>query len=167
MSGALAPAQAQTVFQWTDEKGVIHFSNSAPPNGVVFQQRDMPVAPPIASVPDTGGAVAPNEDASGKAGAKPSGPAQLVLEGSETVREGPNAEGFTGKVKNVGGAPARNVAVQITVTDSVQGDQCLQDEISVQPSTIGPGETGEYRGSFENPCFYGEARVELEPLWSR
>jgi len=157
------PAGAQTVFQWTDEKGVIHFSNSAPPKGVDFQRRDMPAPPPIASLPKEAPPAAPG---AGGPAAKGKGPAQLVLEEPESLQEGPGAETFVGKVKNAGGAPAHQAAVRITVTDPVQGDQCLQDEIAVRPSTIAPGETGEYRGFFENPCFYGDAKVELLPLWN-
>ena len=158
------PAAAQTVFQWTDENGTIHFSNSAPPKGVDFQRRDMPAPPPIASLPK--GTSPAASEAGGQAAAKGSGPAQLVLDQPESLQEGPGVEGFVGKVKNVGGAPAPQVAVQITVIDPVQGDQCLQDEIAVRPSTIAPGQTGEYRGSFENPCFYGDAKVNLVPLWN-
>lgn len=163
----VSAASAQTVYQWTDEKGVIHFSNSAPPKGVDFQRREMPVAPPLASLPADTGAPAGAPDAGNAPGPKNDGMARLVLEHNESVRDGPNGQTFTGDVKNVGSAPARDVAVQITVTDPVQGDECLRDEIAVRPSTLGPGQSAEYHGSFENPCFYGDAKVDLSPVWNQ
>ena len=39
-------AIAQTVYKWTDEQGVVHFSDNPPPRGQQFEKQDIPTPPP-------------------------------------------------------------------------------------------------------------------------
>jgi hypothetical protein len=57
------------------------------------------------------------------------------------------------------------VYVGIRVTDTGQGDECVREDIDVNPSELSPGETGTFAAWFDNPCFLGEAKVDLTPGW--
>jgi hypothetical protein len=96
---------------------------------------------------------------------KREGPAQVrvVRHGAQPIAE--QTRVITGEVKNEGGETARNVTVFITVTEVTQGDRCLTTEVSVSPADLPPGESGSFSFQAENPCFFGEVRIELEPRW--
>jgi hypothetical protein len=158
-----APALAGTVYKWTDERGVVHFGDMPPAKG---SSEIMPEAPPPVALPPQPKAAAPAEGA-----AAPSGDAAAVKEANVVITDrkaeavAPAVQSFRGKVKNQGGTEARNVFVAIVVTEPVQGDECLRDEIEVDPSTLAPGAEGTFEAEFENPCFYGDVTAELSAEW--
>jgi hypothetical protein len=68
-------------------------------------------------------------------------------------------------VKNEGGETARGVVVAIHVSEPIQGEECLTDEITVEPSSLAAGEKGTFSAEFDNPCFFGPTQAELRPDW--
>jgi len=72
---------------------------------------------------------------------------------------------FQGVVKNVGGTEARNVVVHLSVTEIQQGAECVRTDIEVKPSDLPPGVSGDFTLEIENPCFYGDVSLKLEPDW--
>lgn len=167
--GVAAPTGGQTVYRWTDEKGVVHFSDSSPPKGTKYERHRLPAAPAVAV---TGRAPTPEAkgndvSAQGEAesAAAASGPARVILKDEHVEQAGPSAREFSGTVKNVGGAEAGDVYIAITVTNLDQGDECVQDEIAVVPSTLAPDATGVFAATLDTPCFFGNAGVDLVPEW--
>ena len=168
MALAAVPAGAETVYRWTDARGVVHFSD-VPPQGTHSQAETLPDAPaPIVQSPPEAAAVEapapPVAPASGEDTAA-SGPADVVLTDQRADPVGPATKSFHGKVKNKGGVEARDVFIALVVTDPVQGDECLRKEIDVTPSTLAPGAEGTFEAEFENPCFHGDTSNDLRAAW--
>ena len=167
LAACYGAAAAQTFYKWTDERGVVHFSDQAPLRSQGVEERHLP--PPPASnsgEPDqqpASGEGGGNAPATGTPSAE--GPARVVIVSHRSPRTGPSAMHILGEVKNVGGGDAQRVAVSISALDSTQGNPCLQDEIPVTPSTLRPGETGNFDSDIDSPCLFGDAKVDVGPLW--
>lgn len=146
-------AGAQTVYKWTDEQGTVHFADSPPVNTKNVEERNLP-PPPAAPA---------NEQATPAAGkaAGAEGPARIVLIAKHAPRIGPTAVHVSGEVKNIGGADASDVSVTVTAVDSTAGTPCLHQEVSVTPSTLGPGETGSFDAEIDDPCLAGGTPLSI------
>lgn len=172
IAGWCAVASAQTFYKWVDDGGVVHFSDQPPPNTKGVEERQL-AAPPAAqrkpeSVEQIGSANAaaqPGTAAQKPAGPPPEGPARVIMISRQSPRIGPSALHVIGEVKNVGGADARRVVVTLNSLDSTQGTPCLQEEATVTPSTLHPGESGNFDVDVDNPCFYGQADLDVAPVW--
>ena len=163
------PAGAQTFYKWTDDRGVVHFSD-APPNDVRNVEERVVNAPPIIRLPgeaspDTAQAPDAGTPTGTPAAAGPRGPARVVLLSHETPRLSPSSIQVRGRVKNAGGEPASGVMVDVTVIDESQGTMCLQEQVDVEPSTLDPGKAGTFDVTLDNPCLFGAASVNIEPQW--
>lgn len=156
-------AAGQTYYKWTDEQGVVHFSDVPPPHGTA-EERHLPAPPAVkphkaaaareaAAVTETPTAV-PGE-----------GPARVILISRQLPRTGPSSMHMIGEVKNVGGAEARRVAVTITAVDATAGTPCLNEEAAVTPSSLQPGESGHFDLDVDSPCLAGRANVDVAPVW--
>jgi hypothetical protein len=149
-------ASAQTFYKWSDEQGIVHFSDVPPANAKNVEQRNLPGAPPPAN---------PEEEADKPAEAKTpgtsEGPARVVLVSRRTPHTGPTAVHVSGEVKNVGGADANGVSVTVTAVDITAGTPCLREEVGVTPSTLRPGETGNFDAEIDNPCLAGGTPVDV------
>lgn len=165
-----ATAAAQTFYKWTDDHGIVHFSDQAPLRAQGVEERHLP--PPVSAGEEgqqpaagegSGGEGGGNAPASGTPAA--TGPARVVVVSHRSPRTGPSAMHILGKVKNVGGGDAQRVAVSISAVDSNQGNPCLQDEVPVTPSTLHPGETGNFDTDIDSPCLFGDAKVDVGPIW--
>ena len=163
-------SSAQTFYKWTDEAGVVHFSDAAPPaqaRGV--EERKLPPPPQSASAESPGAASAEGEQADGKPavadGAPGEGPARVIIVSRKNPRTGPSAMHIAGEVKNVGGSDAGQVTVTISAADSGQGNPCLNEQTDVAPSTLRPGQTGKFDVEVDSPCLNGDPRVDVEPVW--
>jgi cytoskeletal protein RodZ len=163
-------AIAQTYYKWTDNRGVVHFSDQAPVQQKGVEERQLAPAPPVsgeaesATQPATANAEGSNHEKKTEA-APGEGPAQVVVVSRESPRTGPSAMHIHGEVKNVGGEDAQRVAVTISAVDSQQGNPCLHDEVPVTPSTLHPGETGKFDTHVDSPCLFGDAEVDVGPVW--
>ena len=150
-----AIVNAQTVYKWTDEQGTVHFADSPPANTKNVEERNLPPPPP---------AVAPVNDeptqAEGKSAAA-EGPARIVLMSKHAPRTGPSAVHVSGEVKNVGGTDAHDVSIAVTAVDSTSGTPCLHQDVTVTPSTLGPGETGNFDAEIDDPCLAGGTPVDI------
>jgi hypothetical protein len=158
---AAASAPAQTVYRWTDERGVVHFADVPPPDVRGYTTESMPIAPPR---PTPAAAVEPQDEAPAS-GSTSTGPAKLVVVEHDERPIGDATVAYSGKVKNEGGAAAEDVMVAIRVIEPTQGDECLDDQIDVHPGTLGPGESGTFEAEYTNPCFKGPTRTELQVEW--
>jgi hypothetical protein len=161
-------ATAQTFYKWTDERGIVHFSDQPPQQAKGVEERNLPVPPtagpdavPVPQGPEGGPAGA----APGRSGAAAEGPARVILVSRQAPRTGPSAVHVAGKVQNVGGTDAQRVGVTISAIDSAQGGPCLQDEVPVTPSTLHPGEIGSFDTDVDSPCLFGDANVDVGPKW--
>jgi hypothetical protein len=67
----------------------------------------------------------------------------------------------SGEVKNVGGEDARSVAVIISAVDATAGTPCLREEVNVAPSSLRPGETGNFAADLDDPCLSGGTPVDI------
>lgn len=161
-------AAAQTVYKWTDEEGVVHFSDS-PPSQIMegVETRTLPAGGgnPVRNA-GTEPAAAP--DATPKADGQ--GPARVTVVSQETPRTGPSAMRILGEVKNVGGADAQRVIVTVSAIDRSQGTPCLRQEAEVAPSTLHPGESGNFEVDLDSPCLYadqlyGDPSIDIAPDW--
>lgn len=165
---SLARAEGQRVYTWKDERGVIHFADT-PPKGVKFDVQDMPVPPtaPPAAEDERSPAATPPAATPGAEKAKEGaeGEARVVIEQQSSRSGGDAVQRYSGRVKNVGGADAKNVRVSIAVRETVQGADCLEDEIEVTPADLSPGATGRFTAELENPCFNGPTDAKLRPVW--
>lgn len=163
--------QAQRVYRWTDERGVVHFSDSPPPEGAGnVELKNLPrepVAPSAAGEAPSSDAPSPAEPAVAATAPTPKrrGEARVELVDQDQVHAGDAVYEFSGKVENAGGTTAEDVLVVITVTESNQGARCVTEEVEVDPPTLKPGETGTYSISLENPCFHGPINTEVRPDW--
>ncbi len=167
ISGWSTVAIAQTYYKWTDNRGVVHFSDQAPAQGKGVEERQLP---PVSEGAGSSAQPAPVDTEEGtqakKADAGPTeGPAQVVVVSHQSPRTGPSAMHIHGKVKNVGGEDAQRVSVTISAVDSQQGNPCLHDEVPVTPSTLHPGETGKFDTHVDSPCLFGDAKVDIGPVW--
>ena len=155
--------RAATVYRWTDANGTVHFGDAPPPHPAAVETENLPDAPP--PPPAAPAAPAAPGDAAAAAEPKPSGPAHVALIDRKAEAVGPAVQSFRGKVKNQGGDEAHDVAIDITVSEPVQGAQCLHDRIGVEPSTLAPGAEGTFAAEFENPCFHGPTDADLQVEW--
>jgi len=182
---ALAAAStgwAGEVYRWTDAQGVLHIADVPPPNGHKVQTQNLPDVPPrvVAEAPATppaplgavtpapSGAATPSTPAAGTpvAGqAEDKGPARVVITEKNEESLGDSQHGISGKVENKGGATAHDVVITVRVVSPAQGDECVNEEIDVSPSTLQPGEKAEFSADFESPCFRGPTQVDVHPQW--
>ena len=163
------PVRGQSVYRWTDERGVVHFSDQPPPGGTKFELRDMPPAPrPVPATPAAGESPVAGVISEAAATPKPRAKtraARVEITEHEAEPAGNGVQDFSGTVENVGGSVAEDVVVVITVTEPVQGAQCLREEIDVDPSTLPPGDSGTFSVRLQNPCFLGPTTVDIRPEW--
>lgn len=173
--GVLALASvsnAGDVYRWTDEQGTLHISDIPPPAGYHVQTQSLPKHQPRATPAAAAAAVAAGEPttAGGTPGATPAGtpvaakPADVVITKQDSQSQGGSQHGVSGTVENKGGTTARDVAVNVHVVSAAQGDECLDEEISVV-SSLAPGEKAEFSADFNNPCFHGPTQVDLRAQW--
>ncbi len=160
-----AAVPAQTYYKWTDEQGIVHFADSPPPphSGKV-EERQLPAEPAVKPHDSEAGA----EGAAQQAAATPEsagGPARVILVSRKLPRTGPSSMHILGEVKNVGGANAQRVAVTISAVDSTAGTPCLSEEATVSPSTLGPGQSGNFDVDVDSPCLNGQPNVDVAPVW--
>jgi hypothetical protein len=169
VAGAIAmgpgTGMARPLYRWVDAQGRVHFSQSPPTGGEKFEFLDMPSRPsaPEPTVGDT-----PAQPAATPAGTPAptrAGPARVELGKQSAQQVGPSTRLFKGTVKNVGGAEARNVVVHLTVTETQQGAECLQADLDVTPSSLQPGASGTFEAEFDNPCFFDNVSIRMEPDW--
>jgi uncharacterized protein DUF4124 len=159
-------ASAQTYYKWTDDHGVVHFSDAPPADPKGVEERHL-AAPPVAEAPAKEAAVerAPEAQGKGAVAEPPVGPARVIVTSRKTPRTGPSALHVIGEVKNVGGADARRVAVTISAVDVTQGTPCLNEETTVEPSTLHPGDKGNFDVNVDSPCLFGDPSVDVAPVW--
>jgi len=102
-------ARAQTVFTWTDDSGVVHFSDSPPAAGQKYEQRGAEPVEPIlrhsadaanpAPGADSGAPAAPAAPAEAPASdTAPKGPARVILTSKEASPRGPETRHVIGSV---------------------------------------------------------------------
>lgn len=165
--GVAGAVQAGTVYRWTDANGVVHFADVPPPSVWTYSTETLPAAarrqPPPAAVASASGDTAAADPS---ADAKASGPAQLVIIDREQASLGGWRQSFSGKVKNKGGAVARDVTVAIRVIEPTQGDECIDDKITISASTLAPGESATFTADYDNPCFAGPTDTEIRVEWN-
>ncbi len=155
-------AHSQTFYKWTDERGVVHFSDVPPANTQEVEERNLPSRPASApSAQEPGEKPATGEGKTGAPGGASEGPARVIVVSRRMPRTGPSAVHVSGEVKNVGGTDAENVSVIISALDSGQGNPCLHEEVTVSPSTLRAGETGNFDIELDNPCLYGEPKIDI------
>ena len=161
------PALGGPVYKWTDARGVVHFGD-VPPHAPGVNAETMPPAPPPVARPPQEAEATPADAAAsapGAAGEHGDGPARVAITDRDDEPVGPSTHAFRGKVKNQGGSEARDVYIAIVVNEPTQGDECLREEIDVEPSTLAPGAVGTYEAEFDNPCFHGPVAADLRPEW--
>ncbi len=125
----------------------------------------MPVPPTTAAVVEgqaPAGAAGAEADVTPKARAKT---ARVKITENETQPVGNGVQEFNGTVQNIGGSVAEDVIVVITVTEPVQGAQCLREEVEVDPPTLPPDASGTFSVRLQNPCFLGPTTVDVRPDW--
>lgn len=159
-------ARAGEIHRWVDENGVVHFADVPPPN-VQTTTRNMPNRPTAAATEPASGATPAPSAPGGTPGtpAASKGPAQVVIATQDSESLGGSRHAISGTVENRGGEAARDVVVHVQVISPAQGDDCLSDEIDVSPSTLKPGEKGEFDTELDHPCFRGETQVSLRVQW--
>ena len=160
-------AGAGMVYRWTDANGVVHFADGPPPHASQLRTQNMPDPLP-ADVPppaDAAGAIPAAGAATPGDGTAPSGPARVVVTDHHEEIAVPGTQSFSGKVKNEGGAEAHDVSVSVVVTEPTQGDECLHQDIDVQPATLAPGAEGTFEAEFDSPCFHGPTSSAVHPEW--
>lgn len=157
-------AGAAMVYRWVDEKGVVHFGDAPPAGSRDYTSKTLPDAPP-APEPMPADAAAKAEALPPASGTPRQGAAHVVLLESRTIALGPARQAIRGKVKNDGGAEARDIVISVRVTEPIQGAECLRDVIDVEPSTLAPGAEGSFDAEFDNPCFHGPTNAALTAEW--
>ena len=157
-----AASNAQTFYKWTDERGVVHLADEPPPDARGVEERHLPAPPipPPAPADEGEEAKAAPAEASAKKGR-----AQVILLTHQAIRNGPNAAHVVGEVKNIGGENAATVEVMISAVDVTQGTPCLSEQAAVNPSTLAPGETGNFDVDLDSPCLAGGTPVNIAPVW--
>jgi hypothetical protein len=155
-------ATGQTFYKWTDDRGIVHFSDSPPENTKNVEERSLPR--PAPGRPEEDSQKEPSEKGP-PTDAKPSdaseGPAHVVLVSSRAPHTGPSAVHVSGEVKNVGGEDAHSVTVIVSAVDVTAGTPCLHTELGVNPSSLRPGETGNFDGNIDDPCLSGGTPVDI------
>lgn len=159
---AAVSATGGEIHRWVDERGVVHFADVPPPN-VRTETRTMADRPPVAAA-EPAPALPPGSTPA-PATASANRPAQVVVTGQQSEPLGDTRYAVHGTVENKGGAPARGVIVAVRVVSPAQGDHCLDDEIDVRPSTLAPGEKGEFTADLDHPCFRGPTQVSVRAEW--
>ncbi|MEO8601197.1 MAG: DUF4124 domain-containing protein [bacterium] len=160
--GLATPALAGDVYRWVDANGVVHFADVPSAGARQVQTQSMP-PPPTRPTGEAAAADAPAAEAGTPVPA--TGPARVVVTRQNEESLGSGSHGYRGAVKNEGGTAAHDVAITIRVVEPQQGQECLNDEIAVEPSTLGPGETGVFSANFNNPCFAGTTQTAYEVVW--
>lgn len=156
-----ATARAAIVYSWTDANGTVHFGDAPPPHGSQVKTEYLPdVRMPAAPAAGDQIGRAPAE-----ADKTPQGPARVALTEQKAEAVSPEVQSFRGKVKNEGGAEAHDVAIDITVTEPTQGDECLHERMDVEPPALAPGAEGTFDARFESPCFQGPTQTDLRVEW--
>jgi hypothetical protein len=180
-------AVAQTVYTWRDDKGVVHFADENPEGVKNVEKLTLDVPAPLVSEGGEGGAPQGGEPGSGAPGETmvvtpaapgaqaggapeaapppPSGPSEVVFLGADLSPTSATQRHVRGKLKNVGGNTALKVAVRIVVADGGTGNLCTTGELAVQPSELGPSESGTFEGDIDTPCFYGNPSISYYPEW--
>lgn len=161
-------AYAQRFYKWTDDRGVVHFSDVPPANVTGVEQRDLRPPPKSApAVEEGGGSAAPETTPKSATPGATSfeGPSRVIILSRQMPRTGPSGVHLIGEVKNVGGEEAKGVGVTITAVDATQGTPCLHEEAGVSPSTLRSGQTGNFDIDIESPCLYGDPPVDVVPDW--
>lgn len=159
------PACAQTVYQWVDERGVVHFEQ-APPRHPSQDVRTRKLGSGTAPAAKGAGPSAREEKDSGGTEGELYGAADLRVAKQEVARIGPSGREVKGRVKNQGDGVAHNATVTIVVIDTDQNGPCFEQVARVDPPELGPGQEGEFLAELEHPCFYGNTRVEVRPEWN-
>lgn len=154
-----------TIYRWTDDRGVVHFSDTPPRNQRNVETKVMPPAPPRAPAPGAAEAAAEAAPADGTPAAAAATPARVEIIAQQSDPTGESTQVIYGRVRNRGGQPARNVEVSVRVVSPAQGDECLTETLDVRPSTLEPDAEGEFEVSLTHPCFRGETRIELQVDW--
>ena len=159
---------AQRVYRWTDERGVVHFSDSPPPGATNVEVKDLPRQPTAAPVAAQE-SEAPPPDAVAAAGTTPtpkrSGKASVEVVDQTQQSVGDALYEFSGTVENTGGSTAEDVVVIISVSEPNQGADCVTQEAEVSPSRLAAGARGKYSVTLENPCFHGPIDTEVRTDW--
>lgn len=161
-------SEGQTFYRWTDERGIVHITDN-PPQGVKYDTEQLKPPPPATdqkpAVATDGSAAETTDKDTATGEEKEASPARVIIEEQTNRSAGGSTKTFAGKTTNTGGTEARNVAIEITVTETVQGASCLRQRISVSPSALPPGESGSFSARLDNPCFHGPTDVQLTPRW--
>jgi len=161
VAGGAPGARADVVYQWTDQRGVVHFSDVPPPAATDVRQRDLPAAAAAATPPAPTAGVMPATPGPERA----SGQANVVLASDQTARIAPDAVRVVGTVRNDGDAPARGVHVVLSANDAGQNNPCLERPLAVQPDALQPRESGTFDAVVESPCLFGDPPLQLRPRW--
>jgi len=169
--GWCTAAAAQTFYKWTDDGGIVHFSDVPPPKVKGVEERNLPAPPEAVAIPQDRSAPVNRAGSAAAAAASvaaapaATGPAQVVIIARDTPRLSPSAMHVVGEVRNVGAADALNVTVTISAVDSVQGNPCLSQQVIVTPPTLHSGESGKFDIDVDSPCLLGDAHVDVAPEW--
>lgn len=176
-------AVAQTVYTWRDDKGVVHFADENPEGVRNVEKLTLDVPAPLVS--EGGEGPAQGGEGGGAAGGEtmvmtpaagaqtgatpavqqPTGPSEVVFLGADISSISSTQRHVRGKVRNVGGDPARRVGVRIVVADGGTGNLCTTGELVAQPGELGPGESGMFEGDIDTPCFFGNPTISYYPEW--
>jgi hypothetical protein len=162
-------SDAGDVYRWTDDQGTLHISDIPPPAGYHVQTQSLPKHQPRPT-PAAAAAAAAAPTAAGTPGATPggtpaaAGPADVVITSQDNESLGGAVHAFSGTVENKGGTAARDVAIALHVVSPAQGDECLDEEITVAAS-LKPGDKADFSADFEHPCFRGPTQVDMRPQW--
>lgn len=160
-------SNAQTFYKWTDEHGVVHLADAPPPNPRGVEERNLPPPPPA----EPGSAAGDGREAKAASGdtspadTSRKSPAQVIVVSHQVVRRGPSAAHVIGEVKNVGGENADAVEITLRTLDATQGTLCLNEQTTVNPSTLPPGEHGNFDADIDSPCLAGDTPVDVAPVW--
>jgi hypothetical protein len=166
-------SHAQTFYKWTDEHGVVHLADEPAPDARNVEERQLPAPPPVPATPPAGDAgdakAAPGEtpagDASSEKSEADSAPARVIMVSHQVIRNGPRSAHVIGEVKNVGGQNADAVEITLRTVDATQGTLCLNEQAAVTPSTLPPGESGNFDADIDSPCLAGDTPVDVTPVW--
>ncbi len=153
------PGRTETVYQWTDEQGTLHFSDQ-PPGGRKVEERHLPPPEPA----QKGESVEPSSAGALPAPA-PQDPARVLIERQQAERTGPSALHVSGVVRNVGGRAATQLRVRVSAPDPVQGNPCLEQEVPINVDHLEAGERKTFELELDHPCLHGEATVQLQVRW--
>lgn len=165
VAGGASDARADVVYQWTDQRGVVHFSDMPPPAATDVRQRELPA--PAAAAPAAATPLAPTAGVTPAAPGpeRASGQAHVVLASAQTTQIAPNAVRVVGTVRNDGDTPAHGVRVVLSANDAGQNNPCLERPLAVQPEALQPRESGAFDAVVESPCLFGDPPLQLRPTW--